>query len=434
MPPENSRVIRGSDVLPMRPLLVIFAAVLLRAQEPVKPAEPAQPSPTAPAAATTPAAPAAPAAPTGEGWLEGSFEIGYRWIPNITGNYEAYRSVVNFGEGPRLLDADFTLRDPNKRVFDRADVHATSWGDPYNTLRIDVQKDAWYRLTADYRNIAYFNFLPSYADPTLGLGLLLDQNSFDTAIRTTDVQLDLMPNKWITPYLGFGRNTQFGRGITVFHTDRNEYPVASLYSDQTNNYRGGVRMELGRYHITLEQGGTTFKDDQGASDVGPNPGNSTGLFLGQTLPLNLLSELYRVRGDSIYTKALLAANPFSWMSITGDFVYSKPSTDVNYTEASSGTFYLQRILQFYSDGRDVLTGDANMPHSSGSVTVELRPLTRLRIVEYWMTDRYHNASSALLAQNLLVGSTPLTDSQLVNDRLILNYNQQEIDAYYDLTS
>ena len=427
----------------MRLLTILVVVGSLGAQDPPKPAEQeAKPADQAakPADQPAPAAPAAPAAaaqaaPTGEGWLTGSFEVGYRWIPNISGNLDAYRSVVNLGEGPKLLDADFTLRDPNKRVFDRADVHATSWGgDPYNTLRVDMQKDAWYRLTADYRNIAYFNFLPSYADPTLGLGLLLDQNSFDTAIRTTNIQLDLLPKKWITPYLGFGRNTQFGRGITVFHTDRNEYPVASLYSDQTNNYRGGVRMELGRYHITLEQGGTTFKDDQGASDVGPNPGNSTGLFLGQTLPLNLLSELYRVRGDSIYTKALLAASPYSWMSITGDFVYSKPSTDVNYTEASSGTFYLQRILQFYSAGRDVLTGDANMPHSSGNVTVELRPTARLRIVEYWMTDRYHNASSALLAQNLLVGSTPLTDSQLVNDRLILNYNQQEIDAYYDLTS
>jgi len=413
----------------MRYVAAALIIVSLAAQDAPKPAEPATAAPTAPAA------PAATAKPAGESWIEGSLEVGYRWIPNISGNFDAYRSVVNLGEGPKRLDADFTLRDPKKRVFDRADVHATSWGgDPYNTLRVDIQKDAWYRLTADYRNIAYFNFLPSYADPTINQGLLLDQNSFDTAIRTTSVQLDLLPKKWITPYLGFGRNTDFGRGITVFHTDRNEYPVASLYSDQTDNFRGGVRMELGRYHVTLEQGGTTFKDDQGASDVTLNPGNSTGLFLGRTLPLSALSELYRVRGDSIYSKVLLAANPYSWMSISGDFTYSKPRTDVNYTNSANGTFYLQRILQFYSTGRDVLSGDANMPHTSANVTVELRPFERLRIVEYWMTDRFHNASSALLAENFLLGGATLTDSQIANDRLILNYNQQEIDAYYDVTS
>ena len=396
-----------------------------------KPADQAAPPAAAAPAAATPAA--TTPANTGEGWLEGSFEIGYRWVPNITGNYDAYRSVVNFGPGFRLLNADFTIRDPKKRLFDRLDVHATSWGDPYNTLRVDMQKQGWYRLTADYRNIAYFDFLPSYADPTLTQGTVLDQNSFDTEIRNTDVELDLLPNKRITPYLAFGRNTQFGRGITAFETDINQYPVASLYSDQTDNFRGGVRMELGHYHITLEQGGTTFKDDQGASDVTPTAGSFIGPFLGQNLSLNSLSELYRVRGDSIYTRALLAANPYPWMSITGQLVYSQAHTDVNYTEVSTGTFYLQRILQFYSAGRDVLTGDANMPHSSGNVTVEIRPFSRLRIVQYWMTDRFHNASGALLAENLLIRGVPLTDSQLANDRMVLNYNQEEVDAYYDLT-
>jgi len=397
------------------------------AQEPAKPAE--QPAPAA--AAPTPA----PAAPAGEGWLSGSIEAGYRWIPNIDGSRNTYRSVVNLGEGPRLIDTDFTIQNKTRRLFDRADVHATSWGgDPYNTLRGGVQRTGWYRLSADYRNIAYFNFLPSFADPTLSVGRLLDQNSFDTAIRTTDIQLELLPNKWITPYFGFGRNTQFGRGITVFQTDRNEYPVASQNSDQTNTYRGGVRMELGRYHFFVEQGGTTFKEDQGASDDLRNAGNLPTTFLGQQLPLNSLTELYRVRGDAVYTKVLAAANPYSWLSVTGEFVYSRPRTDIKYTENSAGNFFLNSILQFYSLGQDVLTGDANQPHTTGSVTVELRPLRRLRVVQYWMTDRYNNASNALLAENFLVGGAPLTSQQISSDRLLLHYNREEIDAFYELTS
>lgn len=432
----------------MKLLATLVFLIPLCAQEPPKPAtdatapasdagKPAQDAPKPAQEPAKPAEPAAapPAAPAGEGWLTGSIELGYRWIPNIDGNRNAYRSVVNLGEGPRLLDADFTLMDPKKRLFDRADVHATSWGgDPYNTLRVDIQRGGAYRLTADYRNIAYFNFLPSFADPTLSVGTLLDQNSFDTAIRTTNIQLDLLPKKWITPYLGFGRNTQFGRGITVFQTDRNEYPVASLFSDQTNNYRAGIRMELGRYHFNVEQGGTTFKDDQGASDSVVNSGNFTGVFLGQRLPLSSMNELYRVRGDSVYTKVLAAANPYSWLSVTGDYVYSRPRTDIHYTEASAGTFFLNRMLQFYSLGQDVLTGDASQPHSSGSVTVEVRPWRRLRIVQYWMTDRYNNASNALLAENLLVGGAPLTDQQLATDRLVLHNNQEEIDAFFELTS
>jgi len=402
----------------------------LAAQDPQKPAQqPADQTPPAPASAP------APSTASSDNWLQGSIELGYRWIPNIDGSRDTYRSVVNLGQGPKLLDADFTLFNPSKILFDRADVHATSWGgDPYNTLRVDIQKENWYRLIADYRNIAYFNFLPSYADPTLAQGSLLDQNSFDTRIRTLDIQLDLMPKKWITPYLGFGRNTQYGSGITVFETDQNDYPVASIISDQTTNYRGGVRIELGRFHFNVEQGGTTYKEDQGASDNVTNPGNFTGPFFGEQLPLNDLDELYHVRGDSVYTKVLAAGNPYPWLNITGEYVYSRPRTDIDYSEISAGNFFLNRILQFYSLGQDVLTGDAAMPHSFGNISVEIHPWKRVRIVEHWDTDRYSNASSALLAENFLVSGMPLTDQQLSSDRLILHENDEEVDVYYDLTS
>src|SRR5260370_10738944 len=181
----------------MRLLATLLLLVPTWAQEPAQDApKPAQ-EPAKPAEQPAPAA-AERAAPVGEGWLPGRLEVGYRWIPNIDGNFNAYRSVVNLGEGPKLLDADFSILNSSKRFFDRADVHATSWGgDPYNTLRVDIQRGGAYRLTADYRNIAYFNFLPSFADPTLSLGRLLDQNSFDTAIRTTNLHLNLLPNTLI---------------------------------------------------------------------------------------------------------------------------------------------------------------------------------------------------------------------------------------------
>lgn len=391
---------------------------------------------SAQAPATTTASPAAvEKKPTGDEWFQGSIQFGYRWIPNTNGSFDTYRSVVNLGQGPKLFDADFTLLDPSHRFFDHADIHASSWGDPYNTFRADITKNDAYHLTIDYRNIAYFNFLPSYADPTISQGLLLDQNSFDTRVRTLNALLDVTTKKWITPYFGFSYNEQDGRGITDFHTDENEYPVASISSDQTNTFRAGVRMDLGGFHVTLEEGGTTFREDQGASNSQVNPGNFVGTFLGSALPLKSLSELYQVRGDSLYTKGLLAANPTKWMSVTGQFIYAKPRTNINYTQASSGTFFLQDIFQFYSMGQDVLTGDAQMPHVTGSVTVELRPFRRLRIVEYWMTDRLHNASDALLAENLLLtAATPLSDQQLLSDRLQLNQNREEVDAYYDVTS
>ena len=77
-----------------------------------------------------------------------------------------------------------------------------------------------------------------------------------------DFELDLRPGKWIVPYLAYSHDSGFGTGITDFVSGLNSYPVDDKPRDSTENYRGGLRVEMKKFHVTLEQGGTTFKDDQ----------------------------------------------------------------------------------------------------------------------------------------------------------------------------
>ena len=54
------------------------------------------------------------------------------------------------------------------RLYDRLDVRAYGCGgDPYSTLHLDMKKAKWYVFNADYRDIVFFDALPSYADPML---------------------------------------------------------------------------------------------------------------------------------------------------------------------------------------------------------------------------------------------------------------------------
>ena len=422
-------------------LLPLAVASCLFAQDPPKPAPDQPPAAAvkdekaAPAAAAKDEKAAPAAQPAVEQNFSGSIEFGYRFIPNVSGSFNTYRSVVNLGEGPKLFGADATILNPKHGLFDRLDLHLTSIGDdPYETAKLDVYRRNTYRLTVDWRNIAYFNYLPSFANPLRGAGSLLDANSFDTHIRNTDVRLEIRPGSRFVPYLAYGRNSQDGRGITSFVSAINEYPVATAFNDHTSIYRGGVDFNFTKFHANLEEGGTTFKDDQGASDSARLTGDLTTTFLDQQLFLTGVSELYRVRGDSIYTKASFGANPFSWATIAGQFVYARPRVDVNYNANSTGNFYYAALAQFYNTGRDVLTGSANMPHPSGSLNVELRPWKKVRIIDFWMTDHQHNASSDLLAQTLLFNSGALTPSTLSTARLEESYNQQEIDVFLDVTS
>jgi hypothetical protein len=422
----------------MRHLLIVLLAGALTAQT-TPPAPGTKPEEKKDAAVKT-ETPAEPAASSAESWLTGSIDFGYRWHGNIAGSSDSYRSVVNLGEGPKLLGADFIIRNPTRKYFDTITVNLHGWGgDPYTTTRVDVLRRDTYRLTVDYRNLSYFNFLPSYANPLIGTSLSMNQHSYDTARRYTDVQLDLLPGHRVVPYLGYTHNSGAGTGITDFYTDSNEYAVRNQLRDATDEFRGGVRFEFNRFHMTVEQGGHAFKNDQQVTDAGLTYGNRTTLVLGKKLDLTNLNQAYGVRGNAVYTKALFTASPTSWMNVYGQFMYSRMHSDVNYTDTATGNFVLLSALTFYTGQQDALTSTANQPHTSGTAGVELRPFRRLRVVESWMTDRYHDDSAAIFSPQIVTGAsfvqttTGLAANSLPPQDLTYSYNQNQVDAFYDLT-
>jgi hypothetical protein len=385
---------------------------------------------------TAPAAQESPAAPltaTPEITVTGSLDLGYRWN-SVGGSLDTYRSVVDVGSGVRLLGLDLTIESAARKWFDRIDVRGSGWGgDPYDTAHVDAMRHDWYRFSFDYRNIAYFNFLPSFADPTIGNGIFLDQQSFDSHRRMMDFELELLPGHWFVPYLGYSHDSGFGKGVTDFVNGVNSYPVEDRPRDSSNNYRGGVRLELKKFHLTVEQGGTTFKDDQQVFTSNQNFGNNTTPFLGEPLDLTSLTQAYGVRGDSIYSKALLTANPTPWLDVFGEFLYSRPDTNVSYSQFNAGQFVDLTTLLLYTSELDLVNATAKQPHTSAMFGFEIRPMRRLRVIESWTTDRLHNASSAALDQRIL---TPSAATLLYDftDRLVMNYNREQVDALFDLTS
>src|SRR6202171_4862373 len=409
----------------MRLLFIIASLLPLGAQAPAPPA-------ASPAKAET-KSDVSPV-PVEEPWLTGSIDVGYRWRSGVGGSFDTYRSIVNLGSGPKLLGADFTLLDRKSRVFDQVHIRGYNWGDdPYSTFHLDAKKTKLYDFTADYRNIAYFNYLPSYADPLIARGVFLNEQSFDIHRRSTSLQLDLLPANWFIPYLAFDRGSGSGRGATTFVSDGNEYAVPNTLRDMTNLYRGGVRFELRRFHVTLEEGGTTFKDDQNDYAAGgPNNfGNVATPFLGQRLYLSSLLAAYGIRGNSTYSKGLFTANATPWLDLYGQFLFSQPDSTVHYQQADTGNFILPSQLLFYNSQQYLVSAAAELPHTSASFGAEIRPMRRVRIVESWLTDRLHDSSSAASSQVLV----PLGQTRaLLASSLATSYSQEEIDLFVDVTS
>ena len=109
--------------------------------------------------AQTDSKPATAAKPAGEA-LNVQTDLGYRFITGEHGSTNAYRSVINLGEGPRVLG--FQASAPGFRLM------GSNWGDPFNTLMGQAEKKNLFRLSFQYRNLAYFDALPSFANTQFG--------------------------------------------------------------------------------------------------------------------------------------------------------------------------------------------------------------------------------------------------------------------------
>lgn len=398
--------------------LTLMAGLLAFAQE--KPAEPAKEQPAAEQKAEEAKAeegkaeesPAAEGAAAPEPALRGAVEVGYRFVGDIGGNSDVYRSVVNLGDGPRLLNMDLSM-SPSLKWIDDLAVRANNWGgDPYNTAYFRAGKQKAYRLEVDYRNIAYFNALPSFANPRIETGFLQSQRTYDMTRRFTDVNLEILPGSRITPFFGYTHDAGFGRGVTLFVPGFNEYPVPTELDDRTDTFRGGVRIELSRFHVTVEQGGFRFSDDQRLLESNLNTGNRTTPLAGQPLVLRTLQAQYNINGDAYFSRVYVTGNPLSWLDVFGSWMYAQPSIDTDYRENAAGTF-AQNAVTLLPTQQLTFNAMAKQPHHRGHAGFELRPLSRLRIIHSVYTDRMHTASTF--------------------DRLEVNYSQNQAEALVEVT-
>lgn len=371
-------------------------------------------------------------------WL---LEAGIRWISGPAGDFNTYRSIVNLGEGWRLTRAEYNFEQPGGRLVDELHFRASDWGgDPYNTAFLDLGKRRTYLYRGRYSNIAYFNYLPSFANPGLGLlgqGIYLNQRSFDTQVRNFDNEFEIAPGSIFSPYIHHSRNSDFGNGITNLVADGNEYPLRTNLTWSQQNVRGGLRLTMRRFHGTIEQGWLRFKDDQGVFSTERLNGNrGTVPYLGQTLFLSSGQQFYRTRGEGDFTTAQITGNPWNWLDVAGFYVRSKPKTSTTFTQEQSGNLFQSGTL-FFPRGTDQFFGSARMPRTSWSGSAEVRPWSRLRIREIFESDRFRNDSSGVLSSlivlpNLAPPTNTLTTTEAADQRLEVSQNRQQIEALFDL--
>jgi len=304
-----------------------------------------------------------------------SFETGYRWH-TVGGNDGMYRSVVNFGNGLRLLGSSLSVhsREGHGGLFDEILLNTLGLGnDPYQSAILRIQKNRLYRYDLTWRLDDYYNsglVTAGAANPGLTTGV----HFMNTTRRLQDHDLVLLPQSSVQFRVGYSRNTESGPALSSaqeFDPNGAAFPIFRNVRRQWNEYRLGASADLAGFKFTVLRRWDYFKDD--------TPYTSAGIF-GSGLALDS-SQLQQFRRS----EPVHGANP-GWL---GNLFTQRNKWSANarmtYVSGQRGFIEDELASGLNSVGgaatRAILvTGNASRPALAGDLNLSFFPSDAITIV------------------------------------------------------
>lgn len=329
-----------------------------------------------------------------------SMEFGYRGL-SVDGNLNKYKSDLNYKAGPRLFDSSFLMRSKVGRgaLFDTLLVTSTGWGaDPYGNFRISAEKSKWYRFEGTYRRFKYFRVLNNFANPNFATrppDPVTGQHSSDTRQQLGDFDLTILPkNDRIKFNIGFSPVRYSGPVYTTWHYGGDDFTFLSHAKSSSNDFRVGADWKLGPVDFSFLQGFRRFNDDTFIDETGINLGvnpATTNAFL------TSFRRDQPVRGSVNYTRFSVHTFLAKKLDITGRFVYSNSTTNLNWVESATGINFNTRITNIpgainppniLTLGQWNFTGDTKRPNTLVDFGVTYMATEKLRISDTFRVETF----------------------------------------------
>lgn len=299
-----------------------------------------------------------------------NFETGLRFH-TVDGNLGKYRSDVNYGNGLRLLSSGLQInsREGRGRFFDEILLNTQGLGnDPYQSAILRVQKNKLYRYDLTWRLNDYFN-------PALTISN--GQHLLNTRRQWQDHTLTLLPQSNIQFFIGYGRNSQSGAGLStvqLFDSRGNEFPYFSDLRRQQNEIRIGGEVKASSLKFFWQRGWEYFKDDPRDYLPSPSDGNDP-------TNVNKLTSFQRAepwRGENPSWRAHLFTEGKHWWALNGRFTYVEGQRNFIFDELALGTarFGALQNRQF------LVFGNGRRPVLAANITGSIFPTEKLSISQH----------------------------------------------------
>ncbi len=348
-----------------------------------------------------------------------SFELGYRW-DTVGGNFDMYRSSVNYTNGIRLLSSSLSVqsRDGHGRFFDSLILNTQGLGnDPYQSAILRIEKNRLYRYDMTWRLNDYYN-------PALTIAN--GEHFKNTSRIWQDHDLTLFPQSRVKFFLGYSRNDENGPALTtiqLFDLRSDTFPLFADVRRQQNEYRLGGEITAAGFRLNVLRGWVDFKEDTPVNLLfAPNP------FFGETGDngLNTLgayqsSQPYH--GTSPYWRVGLFRDRNRFFAVNGRFTYVAGNRDYIDNETSAGT----TLSGFPATRQILIFADARRPALAANLNITIFPTSFLTITNQTTGNNIRMLGNGLFSEiDNGFATTPYVPFTLLAIRTLANSTDAEI--------
>jgi hypothetical protein len=341
--------------------------------------------------------------------VSNSFEGGYRFA-NVTGNHDAYRSAVNYGNGMRLFEGQLRVNsvDGKGSLFDEFAFHTMGQGqDPYQSTTLRIEKNAAYRYDMRFRIVNYFNRLPSLWQGEHGLN---SERIFQTH------ELTLFPGRRFEVVLGYDRNNHNGPGFSsegiasnfgALRRDRFVRLTTNL-RQLNNQYRAGVNFRVAGLAVSFLQGFDNYREDTLYGSASALPGGAANVQ-----PVESIERAEPIHGNTPFTSVVIRTENEHRVGFSGRFTYASGSRNAILGETLIATDPANTISTLR---QSFVVGAADRKQGSGDFTVTLLPSGKWTITN---TTSVNN--TRINGQSAFVEATVVTSQFLAFEHLGIRF-------------
>ncbi len=299
--------------------------------------------------------------------------FGYRFL-KLNGNSDEYRTQINDREGLILRSVTFATSDFGGKVglvdhfrFDASDLGAG----PAGALRLEAGRAGIYNLRFTYRRVEAFSAVNDFANP-LFPAIIPGQHTINRVRNLFDTEIEILPGRWITPILGYTRNTYTGPGRTTYHVGEDEFRLSSDLDDIDQEVRAGLAFDVGPVTGRFVQGWRQFRDHENlVLAPGEKNGNNAGPVLGVPVDLSDFSRTTSTKTNTPSTSALITGRLGPRLKLIGSYQRASADADTNESESLAGNLVSFEISRFFAGLTETASTRSKATFWRGSGRAEL---------------------------------------------------------------